>query len=308
MEKSDKATSLSIVVPTKGRVESLRRLLDSLCRVDGRDSIDHEIIVANNAPDEPTARLVESLVHEYSRRGGARFLQVREPTPGRWAAVNKAIPLTQGALIGFLDDDVAVTPCWLTTVMNFFREHPFDAMQGAVLLPPEMENDPDFMLVHNRYRTMSLCRHGSKVVELKTLVSANMALKKEILLRVGLFDERLGAGRSGLSGDVEFAHRMLRGGGRIGYEPAAVVHHEVDWTRLTEEYFRLRHEQQGRSRLIYKKNSVFTIVPNLLRSVLSYGWYSLFGTERKQYRAKGRCYHYMAMLREKTSKMTGAQQ
>ena len=210
MVRSENPPMLSVIVPTKGRVESLRRLLESLCQVEGRDSMGHEVIIANNAPDELTARQVEDLVDEYARRGGARFWQVREPTPGRWCAVNKAIPLARGALIGFLDDDVAVTSCWLTAVSNFFQEYPFEAMQGAVLLPPEMENDADFMRVHNRYRTISLCQHGSKVIELKTFVSANMVLRKEILLRVGLFDERLGAGRSGLSGDVEFAHRMVR--------------------------------------------------------------------------------------------------
>ena len=96
--------------------------------------------------------------------------------------------------------------------------------------------------------------------------------------------------------DVEFGERVLRCGGSIGYEPRSVVYHDVDWTRLTEDYFRLRHEMQGRSRLIYKECSLISIMTNLLRAKLTLGFYSLIGNERKKYRAKGRVFHYGAML------------
>jgi hypothetical protein len=98
---------------------------------------------------------------------------------------------------------------------------------------------------------------------------------------------------------------MLEAGKRIGYEPRAAVYNEIDPTRLTEEFFRFRHEQQGRSRLLYKRSSLFSIVPNLLRSMWTFGWYSLTGPERKKYRAKGRYFHYRAMLLEKTKCVTG---
>jgi hypothetical protein len=77
------------------------------------------------------------------------------------------------------------------------------------------------------------------------------------------------------------------------------VYHEIDWSRLTEKFFRQRHEQQGRSRLIIKRQSIFSIVPNLMWSIWSWGWYSLVGDVRKKYRAKGRFYHYRAMFQEK---------
>ncbi|MBI1993588.1 MAG: hypothetical protein HYS67_04085 [Deltaproteobacteria bacterium] len=40
-------------------------------------------------------------------------------------------------------------------------------------------------------------------------------------------------------------------------------------------------------------------MPNLLRSIWTFGWFSLIGNERRKYRAKGRYYHYRAMLLEK---------
>jgi GT2 family glycosyltransferase len=137
------------------------------------------------------------------------------------------------------------------------------------------------------------------------LTGANIAVRRAVFDRIGYFNEDLGPGRSGISEDVEFAQRLVKSGGRIGYEPRAGVYHRVDWSRLTEEFFRQRHEQQGRSRLIYKKQSLLSIVPNFLRSIWTFGWYSLVGNERKKYRAKGRYFHYRAMLAVKARKITG---
>jgi GT2 family glycosyltransferase len=55
----------------------------------------------------------------------------------------------------------------------------------------------------------------------------NFAARRDILLRCGGFDERLGAGSPGGSGeDMDLLYRLLRSGARIRYEPAAVVYHE----------------------------------------------------------------------------------
>jgi hypothetical protein len=106
---------------------------------------------------------------------------------------------------------------------------------------------------------------------------------------------------------VEFAKRILRFGKRIGWQPKAAVYNELDPTRLNEDAFRLRHEAQGRSRFAYKRSSLFSIIPNLIRSVWTFAWYSLVGNERKKYRAKGRFFHYRAMLQEKVKSANRSQ-
>ncbi|HWP56358.1 MAG TPA: hypothetical protein VNL14_00560 [Candidatus Acidoferrales bacterium] len=40
---------VSILIPTKGRLDDLARLLESLFRMEDRDRIAHEVIVSNNA-------------------------------------------------------------------------------------------------------------------------------------------------------------------------------------------------------------------------------------------------------------------
>ena len=292
--------SLTIIIATAGRVESLRRLLESLHRVEGGDQISCEIVVANNAADEASAQAVKELVSEYAQRGRYHCWQVREPLPGKCRAQNRAIPLAKGSILAFLDDDVEVTSRWLQGILNFFASFPHQVMQGSIQMRDEDRRDPQLQKALERYRTIDFIDYDFLPgKDLRTLTGGNIAVRHEVFKLVGLFDERLGPGRAGYSEDVEFAKRLLKAGLRIGYEPRVSVYNELAPSRLTEESFRIRHERQGRSRLVQKNSSVFTIIPNLMRSVWTFGWYLLLKNERKKYRAKGRYFHYRAMLLEK---------
>ncbi len=295
----------SVIIATYNRVDSLQRLLSSLARHFGSTPIEHEVIVADNSRDAQIEACIHDLVARFRGEGMERLRLVREPTPGKCAAQNTAIRAARGEVLAFFDDDVIVAPEWLTAAAQFFEQAEFDAMQGPILVPPEMETNEDFLRAQYKFRTIDFVEYRPPLREIKTLTGANMAIRREVFDRIGLFNEELGPGRSGISEDVEFARRLIAGGGRIGYEPRAAVYHEVDWSRLTEEFFRKRHEDQGRSRLIFKRQSLATIVPNLLRSAVAFLWYTWRGNVRKQYRAKGRFFHYRAMLLEKL-RPTGA--
>jgi GT2 family glycosyltransferase len=295
----------SIIIATYDRSDSLRRLLEGIQKHFVSLDVEYEVIVANNARDDAIARQVDKVVSDFQNQNGVLFRRVREPLPGKCRAQNQAIRQARGAVLAFFDDDVEVTPNWLAVAAEFFRERNFDAMQGPILVPPDMERNQEFLRAQHRYRTINFVKYKPGVTEIRTLTGANMAIRREVFSRIGFFNEALGPGRSGISEDVEFAQRLLRSGGKIGYESRAAVYHEIDWSRLTEKFFRLRHEQQGRSRLIFKNQSVLSVVPNLMRSLWTLGWYSLVGNERKKYRAKGRYFHYRAMLAEKVRRMTG---
>src|SRR5262245_58549130 len=291
--------SFSIIIATYNRLPSLELLLSSIATHFAPSVVEHEIIVANNARDPDVASRIDDLVRKFQNDCGEQFRLVREPKAGKCKAQNVAIGVARGKVLAFFDDDIVVTSDWLSVAKDFFAHSGFDAMQGAILVPPEMENNPDFLRAQQKFKTINFLQYRSHKKELKTLTGANMAIRREVFSNVGLFNERLGPGRSGISEDVEFAQRLVRSGGRIGYEPKAVVYHEVDWSRLTEEFFRERHEQQGRSRLIFKHQSLPSILANLARSSFTFGWYSCVGNVRKQYRAKGRFFHYRAMLSDK---------
>lgn len=291
--------AVSILIATQGRVPGLERLLDSLVGLENRAEIQHEILVANNAQGKATAAAVEALLQKYRADEPARWIHVRESIPGKSRALNRLLPLVKANLLAFLDDDVEVAPEWLRITWQFFRDYSYDVMQGSILVPPSMQNDEQFLRLLNRYRTICYySKPGLEVREIVSLNAANMAFRRELLDVTGLFDERIGPGASGTSMDVEFGERVLRAGRRIGYEPGSIVYHDVDWTRLTEEYFKRRHQLQGRSRAIYKESGIFSSCANLLRAMVGWCWYAALRNERQIYRSKGRVYHYRAMLKE----------
>lgn len=72
---------------------------------------------------------------------------------------------------------------------------------------------------------------------------ANMAVRREAFERVGMFDERLGAGAAGCSEDSELWYRLLAEGWECRYEPSAVVFHhhrrsEAELRAQTRAYLR----------------------------------------------------------------------
>ncbi|HXG53405.1 MAG TPA: glycosyltransferase [candidate division Zixibacteria bacterium] len=289
----------SVIIAAFERPASLERLLASIERHFAGAGVSYEVIVANNARDRSVSERIDAVVREFSGRDGRVFRAVREPAPGKCRAQNRAIADAGGSILAFFDDDVEVTAEWLPAATEFFRDTDFDAMQGPILVPPEVAGNAEFQRSYQRFRTIDFLQYPSETREIDTLTGANMAIRREAFARCGLFNEALGPGRSGISEDVEFAGRLIACGGRIGYEPRAAVYHEVDWNRFTEAFFRKRHEQQGVSRFLYKRQSLAAIIGNMLRSVMAFGWYALWRNERRQYRAKGRYFHYRAMLREK---------
>ena len=172
--------------------------------------------------------------------------------------VRKISQTTSNIVLVFLDDDVEATPGWLRAIVNFFAAFPHDVMQGSILMREQDRNDPQIRKDLQRYRTIDFIDYGFPPgTELFTLTGGNIAVRRMVFDRVGLFNERLGPGQTGISEDVEYAKRVTKSGLKIGYEPRAAVYNEMDKSRLSEKEFRRRHEAQGRSRLAYKNNSIF---------------------------------------------------
>jgi cellulose synthase/poly-beta-1,6-N-acetylglucosamine synthase-like glycosyltransferase len=87
-------TLLSIVVPTKNRPQSLRRLLESLQRQDYQP---YEVIVVDDASDAPVSGL-----------NGVSVIR-REVSGGCGPARNDGIAAAHGAFIASFDDDCEIT-------------------------------------------------------------------------------------------------------------------------------------------------------------------------------------------------------
>jgi len=231
------ASDLSVVVCTRDRPEALADCLAALAR---QRSPAGEVLVVDNSGDGTAAPVV-------ARFAGVRH--VHEPRPGLSVARNTGVLACTRPLVAFTDDDVEVSGTWTAELMRAFALAPeADAVTGLVL-PASLDTSAQRLfqfefggfgscMVPVRFDLRFLkdaARHGPQVWRIGA--GANMAFRRAVFGRVGLFDERLGAGAAGCSEDSELWYRILAAGGTCLYEPRAVVHHHhrADLTGLASQ-------------------------------------------------------------------------
>lgn len=286
----------TIIVATKDRLDAIIRLLESFRNLRELERIQPEIIIGDNNSTDGTW---EALQRE-SRNFPVKLTLMGVATPGKSAVMNEAIRASNSKILAFLDDDVVVDPGWLESIHRFLENNHYQVAQGVIRIASPEADDPQICQLLDRYRTIPRLDYSPETQNLTSLNGANVVIYREVLDRIGHFDQRLGPGAAGTSEDVELAKRIVRAGLKIGYIHEAVVYHRVDRSRLTDDYFKSLHRRQGFSRLAIEDRGIIRISLELLRSSMQYLVYSIFGRERKRYRSKGRIYHYLAMLEAKT--------
>ncbi|HEU5228513.1 MAG TPA: glycosyltransferase family A protein, partial [Ktedonobacteraceae bacterium] len=138
-----RAPFVSIIIPTHDRPESLKETLRSL--LDLRYPR-YEIIVVDNAPsNNATYQVVRQL---YGSASQLHYL--REETPGISRARNLGIKHAQGEIVTFTDDDVVITPNWLTELMRGFEAADNVGAVTGYLMPLELETPAQYWCEENR--------------------------------------------------------------------------------------------------------------------------------------------------------------
>lgn len=168
---------------------------------------------------------------------------------GLAGARNTGVAAATSDVIAFLDDDAQAAPDWLAQLLPALDDPRAIGAGGAVLpvwagwrpwwFPAEFD-----WVVGCTYRGMP--RTNGTV---RNLIGANMAFRREVLLRSGGFRE--GVGQVGASllrcDDTEFCIRTRQQwpGAYFAYRPEARVFHRVPTTRARWAYFRIRCYTEG---------------------------------------------------------------
>ena len=223
---------VSAVVCTHNRPLQLRRALRSLT---DQSLPPREVLVVDNAPsDESTWRLVND---EYP---DVRY--VREPRQGLNFARTRALHEATQEIVAFLDDDAVAHPDWTRSVSTAFMETPRAGVCTGRVEPLGLgtageelfEANGGFSRGLERIRLPADSRrplHGRRAPLIAWAISVgsgnNFAVKRELALQLGGFDEALdmGAALPG-GGDHDMLWRVLQAGYDAVYEPRALAWHE----------------------------------------------------------------------------------
>jgi GT2 family glycosyltransferase len=201
--------SFDLVVATVGRVHELSRFLDSLV---AQTHSRLRVIVVDQNPDD---RLNDAL-------DGVRLdvLRLRSER-GLSRARNAALEHLTADLVAFPDDDCLYPEDLLERVALRLAESPSaDGLTGRA--------------VDGSGRSSASWERDGAVLSESNLwnraISFTIFLRREVVDRVGAFDERLGLGspEPWSSGEeIDYLLRAIRGGARIEYDPSLVVRHAL---------------------------------------------------------------------------------
>jgi hypothetical protein len=257
---------ISVVIPSiVERIDELERCLASIGALDYPD---FEVVLVDNRRSVPDEDALPSLM-----LGRPWLRVVRQAIPGISAARNKGVEQANGEIIAFTDDDVRVEQQWLRAIGTRFAMSPgLDAVTGLIL-PAELETPAQVWFERYyggfngerafRPLTLEADRLGPRMLRGAEIIvrdaggseirrfavygvgayaaGANMAYRRSAITRIGGFDLALGTGTKARGGeDLAAMIAVLWGGGQVGYEPSAVVHH-----RHRREYDELLRQMDG---------------------------------------------------------------
>ncbi len=179
----------SIIIPTYNRKETLAKGARRLQTADG----------GSGDPGNPCHR---RRLYGRNGRGGCRFrltspITIRylaKPNKGPATARNCGIREAKGALLLFGDDDIIPAPTLVAEHLAWNRRYPADnfAILGHVSWSPEVHPTP-FMEWLGREGVLFrlwLALLPGKEVGFEYFYSCNLSVKREFLIRNGVFDEK----------------------------------------------------------------------------------------------------------------------
>jgi GT2 family glycosyltransferase len=240
------APFVSVVVATHNRISTLATTLDSLMAMEYPN---FEIVVVDNAPSNNDT--ADFLAQKYASDSRVRY--VREDNPGLAIAHNRGIQEVKGSIVAFTDDDVMVDRYWLAEIVRGFQSADNVGCVTGLILPGELESQAQLWVEQyggfrkgfdtqifdlQEYRLKSAL-YPYAVGPLGS--GANMAFRRDVLIKMKGFDPALGAGSLGVGGDDLAAfYDVITRGYRLVYQPAAMVRH---WD--PREYASLRRRAYG---------------------------------------------------------------
>jgi len=255
-----------------------------------------EVIVVDNDNSESAQATVQRAILAYP---DLRIRYAVEVVRGISYARNKAVSLSTGELIAFIDDDESASSNWLNDLVAALRTHDADAVLGPVI--PKFPPGSRAWVLRTGFFERPRFSTG-------TLVGSHQGRTGNAIVKASVAKSRAPLtfdAKFALSGgeDYEFFKWLEEKGGRVIWCDSAIVWEEVPLSRQTVRYMLLRsyrssflfwrEEYAGQSKLSISKTAgagffggIFLILAGLL--VLPLGFHRAVNTWRTGATALGR--------------------
>lgn len=240
------AIDASIIVCTYNRADSLLDTLKALHALTAAPGRQWEVIVVDNNSKDHTRQVVEEF-----RQAWPLLRYEFESQQGLSHARNHGIASAQGDVLLFTDDDVLPEPDWLEITLAGLNRYQADACGGFIA--PIWEKPPPPWLTERFYGFLAVRTDRNDDYPIvnsgQAPFGANMAVRKMVFEKVGLFDTNRGRRGNVLASgeDGELFQRILASGLQAVFLGSSRVHHKVEAFRATKTYLRRWRFQTSRN-------------------------------------------------------------
>lgn len=210
--------AVTVAVATMNRPIELARSVNAIL---SGETIPAQLLIVDQSCDDRTRQLVA----ESAWQQIVPVTYIRQPQLGISVSRNAALTHASQPIVVFTDDDCVADGRWLSSIVRTFdsADKP-DVVTGRIL--PLGPDTPGFYAVSLRTSEVPAVYSG-RSIPWRAGSGANTAVRRDSLLKVGGFDERLGGGAPGRSAeDVDVLYRLLKSGAMLSYQPGAVIFHE----------------------------------------------------------------------------------
>lgn len=236
---------LSVIIVTYNRCKDLTECLNSLRSLYEPPS---EIIVVDSNSTDGTRELVKNYP--------LKFININERSMVK--ARNIGFQNSKEEVVAYIDDDVVVSKDWSKYILEPYKEKCVGGVVGRVL----PYYDTEKLYLPTKHTAVGKVFDNGLIlgnfdvptpqpIEVDTVIGCNMSFRRELLQRVGGFDENFRG--SCFRDDTDVSLRLKRLNYKLIYNPKAVVRHKFKgktvnnkwfyWTVYNHTYFYLKNFQ-----------------------------------------------------------------
>ncbi|RAM51570.1 MAG: glycosyltransferase [Hapalosiphonaceae cyanobacterium JJU2] len=253
---------VSVIVPVYNGEADIPDLISCLCvQTYPRDRV--EYLLVDNASRDRTADIIKAASEDSKRQGLIiRYLSENQ-IQSSYAARNTGIRAATGDFLAFTDVDCRPQPNWLNSLIQPFVNPVVGLVAGSIEALPGKTLLEKYAAKNNPLDT----EMGLSYPFGSYIVTANLAVRRQVFEQVGLFRSHLTTG-----GDADFSWRALRQTSwQYYYAKQALVLHRH---RSTLSEFRSQWRRYGRSDRYLHELHGTELAPEL---TFKYYLYSLIG-------------------------------
>jgi L-malate glycosyltransferase len=224
---------ITVLFATFNGAHTLPRMLDQLERLQPPTGGWEVIAVDNGSSDDSLKIMTE-------RAKRLRMTVLSEPRRGKNVALNAALPLANGDIIAFTDDDIILSPDWLVCIEKIAAQQPEYDIFGGPIYPVWEKPAPDWVLRNAPKGFLGWTDFPEGPIDAIQIWGGNMAVRA-VLFRDSKFDED-----RHMHSETEFTNRANRRGHQCWHFHAAPAGHIIRSYQLELEYFLQRSYRCGR--------------------------------------------------------------